>query len=59
MMKRYTAALLNNWIFDIKTNTKSILILRNPEPGSATVTRTLSDFHFFFTERTQYIVDYN
>jgi hypothetical protein len=57
-MKRYTAALLNNWVFDIRSNTKLLLIISNPERRNNENVSSLTEFRFFYTERTQYAIDY-
>lgn len=46
MLKRYTFALLNNWIFDLRRKTKVFLNIYKNESGLENNSR------FFFTERS-------
>lgn len=58
--KRYKAALLNNWVFDIKRNKKVALnITSSPNVSSQNKESIQQISRFFFSERSQYAIDYD
>ncbi|KAL4510191.1 hypothetical protein ABPG72_010384 [Tetrahymena utriculariae] len=53
MLKRYTQALLNNWVYDLRRKKKIYLHILNLQD------KVDQELKFFYTEHSQYVIDYN
>ncbi|KAL4467008.1 hypothetical protein ABPG74_010605 [Tetrahymena malaccensis] len=53
MLKRYTQALLNNWVYDLRRKKKIYLHIYNQQD------KVDQELKFFYTEHSQYVIDYN
>ncbi|EAR97011.2 hypothetical protein TTHERM_00196020 (macronuclear) [Tetrahymena thermophila SB210] len=53
MLKRYTQALLNNWVYDLRRKKKIYLHILNLQD------RVDQELKFFYTEHSQYVIDYD